>query len=290
MATVATIRDIPCYVINLEKDKERYKSFLERTIDVSFQRIEGIYGPSIDLLQYPEVHYMAHYFTPKTVLGCGLSHRKAIKTFLEEEPDKPYALICEDDAIPIHEDWQERIVKVINEAPSDWEIIKFDYYPDYNLKTGEYKNYLSVLATAYIISRSGAKKILDTQILYYNDVDLNFIEIKSYLSPERIFYQNWEGQSDSNNAIQDSSSELYRRYLDIYFMNYKVLNFGGCDITANDIFIFLVLFYLIYDVIGFWLNGTINLLMILLSKIIIIPKIRSFTLDLPFYINISFDI
>ena len=69
---------------------------------------------------------------PKSAIGCDLSHRKAIQTFLDTS-NKPYGLIVEDDAEPLSKYFMEETMDAIKNAPTDWNIIT-----PFNISNAEY--------------------------------------------------------------------------------------------------------------------------------------------------------
>ena len=87
---------IDIYVINLEKDVDRLEKITEALKPNQFTRIQGVYGKDLDVTQIDDVFYTSQYLTPKSAIGCALSHRKALSHFLQHS-NKDYVLILEDD-------------------------------------------------------------------------------------------------------------------------------------------------------------------------------------------------
>lgn len=100
-------------------------------------------------------------------VGCWASHHMAWKTFYESDYD---AVVIFEDDIEIQEGFFEDLNETIKELPEDWDI----YFPF--LSTGSYsyyktehyignkkicKSYQGNWLGAYLINKSGAKKLLD---------------------------------------------------------------------------------------------------------------------------------
>ncbi|MDR3182665.1 MAG: glycosyltransferase family 25 protein, partial [Planctomycetaceae bacterium] len=95
---------LPCYIINLDRAKDRWDEVSGRFQSVGFNVIRV---PAVDgrELRFPhpdfaQRRYFWLYGRPPVgaKIACFLSHIKALKTFLES--DAQHALICEDDVFP----------------------------------------------------------------------------------------------------------------------------------------------------------------------------------------------
>jgi len=76
--------EILTYVINLDKDVKRLKEMESKLSPNKFTRVPGIYGNTDDMKKYENIFPSSHFLTPKTVLATGLSHKKAIETYLKD--------------------------------------------------------------------------------------------------------------------------------------------------------------------------------------------------------------
>ncbi|MCL2348815.1 MAG: glycosyltransferase family 25 protein [Planctomycetaceae bacterium] len=117
-----------CYIINLDRAKERWKvvseSFASAGLNVI--RISAIDGKA---LQFPHPDFSAwRYFfyygriMVPTKVACYFSHIKALKTFLET--DKEHAMICEDDVFPLPE-----LADVVGDAmqySDSWDLLRLN--------------------------------------------------------------------------------------------------------------------------------------------------------------------
>jgi GR25 family glycosyltransferase involved in LPS biosynthesis len=227
------MNDIDIFVINLDKDRDRLNKITRNLSPHFFTRIPGVYGNDLNVDEYDEIVYTSKYLVPKSTIGCAMSHRKALQTFLRTS-NKPYALILEDDAEPIHKNYMSEVVASIQNAPPDWEIIKLDYQPNYNVNT--YNKLFSIIATAYIINKSGAEKFLRQDVVYHIDFDMNFYDLTMYNNPTIVFKQVWDENNHSNNrtySLYNPFSFLHEAY------NFKMLRILNNEYTYADILLFI---------------------------------------------------
>ena len=127
---------INIFYINLDKSIDR-KDKMESQLKLyfpQFTRISAINGGELDPLYKNKlvnnISYDLSEFErtitrgkPSSVIGCLLSHIKAILKI--HNMSLQYALIMEDDMdLKYVSQWNTNISRIINNAPSDWEIIK----------------------------------------------------------------------------------------------------------------------------------------------------------------------
>jgi GR25 family glycosyltransferase involved in LPS biosynthesis len=238
------------YVINLDKDKDRLAKMKHRLGANKFTRIPGIYGNDYDYSNDVSVSYTCKHICPKSVIGCALSHRLALKTFIETSK-KDYLLLLEDDAEPIHKNFIEKTEQAIHSAPANWDVIKLDWLWSIWKDTSFYSEKkfnisYSGLATALIINKKGAKQILKNKIHWHYDSDIYFYGIKVYNNPERVFKQTWNADNNSNNRLI-TSYPAGNDFLEA--LNFKIVRLFGQEFTWNDLIYFLlfvILFCVIY--------------------------------------------
>ena len=234
-------QNIDIYVINLDKDVERLTK-IDKYLDNKYIRIPGIYGEREDFTKNDDIFYLSRYLCPKSVLGCFMSHRQALKTFLETSK-KDYALILEDDAEPCFQDWYEKINESIQNAPEGWDIIKLDYLPKYNIfdKT-TYTKFPSLITTAYIVNKKSAEQILKHKMIYHIDVQFMFMGLNIYNNPEVIFEQIWNEDNNSNNRIKS-----FYNIFGYECWNFKAIRIFNNEYTFGDLILlwFLLLCLLI---------------------------------------------
>lgn len=227
------------YVINLDKDTDRLKQITYNLSPNLFTRIPGVYGNALNTNEYNEILYTSKHLLPKSAIGCAMSHRKAIQTFMNTS-NKPYALILEDDAVPLTKHYMEEVADAIKNAPSDWNIIKLDYIPKYNIPY--YHQLFTLQTTAYVINKPGAEKLLRQPIIYHIDVDMNFYDLKMYNNPKVLFDQNWDENNHSNNRAYSLYNPLNSIHEGI---NFKAVRILGIEYTAADLILYLIILILI---------------------------------------------
>jgi len=231
------------YVINLEKDKERLLSIQTKLYPNPIIRINAIYGKEQNYSNNQNIYFLSRYFVPKNAIACTLSHRLAIKTFLNSNTfvnsKNDIALILEDDAIPLTTDYIKKINNIIKTAPKDWHIIKLDYVFDNNYN--KFTIYPTVLLTAYLINKKGAKKLLNKLVYWYPDVELNlFNNINIYNSPKRLFTQIYD--KSSNNQVTPRFDPLFF----INIPNFKIFRICNIELTVKNSIIILIIILLLY--------------------------------------------
>ena len=228
------------YVINLDKDTERLEKMEARLTPNEFKRIPGVYGNEYDYSNDDSVSFTCKHMCPKSVIGCAKSHHLALKTFLETS-SKEYVLILEDDAEPMYQDYIEKIIQVLNNAPENWDIIKLDWVSNIPKLNSEFSLF-SWLATALIIKKNAAHCIVNKKIVWHYDFDLNFYDLNIYNSPEIIFKQIWDKENNSNNR---KVSIYPNGYEFLESMNFKILRIGENEYSWNDLIYFLLFLVLI---------------------------------------------
>jgi hypothetical protein len=165
-------------ILHVDKDVERENLVLKNKmyLDKSFSDIKsksfGIYNKN-----QLDDYYLNNYglSIDKTVafryseIGCWASHYQAWKTFYESGMDA--ILILEDD-IEVLNGFSENILDIMNELPQDWDAFfclapsgNFSYYKNSLHDIGcnrISKTYQGNWLGAYIITREGAKKLIDS--------------------------------------------------------------------------------------------------------------------------------
>ncbi|GHT26378.1 hypothetical protein FACS18942_03730 [Planctomycetales bacterium] len=94
-----------CYIINLDRDKERWNVISQQFTLSGFNvlRVSAVNGKELtkeELTDFSPWRYFLFYGRPamRGEIGCYFSHIKTLKTFLDTEAE--HALICEDDVVP----------------------------------------------------------------------------------------------------------------------------------------------------------------------------------------------
>ena len=238
--------NLKTFVINLDDYKENYIKQLPylESIGLKVERFSGINALKDEHLKPEYKQYISNFafnFTPKSVIGCALSHILCCKHISNNyiNPDNnntievnessyrgktPFFLIMEDDAFPkyLKTEFYERLNKTIYEISlldSGWEIIQL--HSDAFFATNETYNTHPVCGStaAYLISNFAIKKILKFKLIGHVDfVEHNFITYKKYRSKENLFYTN-EKESLNRNINQTKNFKYYSLYLKSYVLD-----------------------------------------------------------------------
>jgi GR25 family glycosyltransferase involved in LPS biosynthesis len=175
------------YVINLDRRADRLEKFLTTHSDISgvVERWQATDGKTLQLT--PELAKLFgpnDFYWKKAVMGCAISHLGLWWKLLNEKPDIENFLIFEDDARLIT-GWQETLQLSMNHIPDDYDVLYlggilppnrqlFDkilepvtkYYsrirPHQFFGQPSPTPYFHSCAYAYIISRKGAQKVIES--------------------------------------------------------------------------------------------------------------------------------
>ena len=175
------------YIINLERRSDRLEKFRATHPDISgaVERWPATDGKTIQMT--PELAKLFgpnDFFWKKAVMGCALSHLGLWWKLLNEKPDIQNFLIFEDDA-RLLPGWQETLQLSMNHLPEDYDVLYlggilppnragFDrllepvtkYYskirPHQMFGQPQPTPYFHSCAYAYIISRQGAQKVIES--------------------------------------------------------------------------------------------------------------------------------
>jgi glycosyl transferase family 25 len=141
------------YVINLDRDTERMASIRDNLtrLGLGFERLPAVMGKDV-----PEWE--------KLVVGCYLSHLKAMETFLKT--DAPWCVILEDDVevLPACAD----VLRSLAEK-DDWDLVKlFNFHSGMPVKKRELVGGHRLVAhltrttssAAYVVNRRAAESLL----------------------------------------------------------------------------------------------------------------------------------
>jgi|APFre7841882793_1041355.scaffolds.fasta_scaffold00225_2 GR25 family glycosyltransferase involved in LPS biosynthesis len=166
---------IPMYYINLEKSKDRNDAMLKqkKKYNLPLERVDAVNG-----YEFKDTKNDSFFITPgqkinflnmfpdivniKPLIGCTLSHIKAIYTALEHNDD--LAIIMEDDTSLItYNHWSEKLEKIIKKAPPSWRIINLYHFCHNKLGEKFISNKQNTCASAscYIINNKGMRELID---------------------------------------------------------------------------------------------------------------------------------
>jgi GR25 family glycosyltransferase involved in LPS biosynthesis len=121
------------YWINLDRSPDRRKRMKKMFKDPVFEgkkivRITAVDGKAQDIDQVLNANFdgMQPEKYDKTIYACTLSHINAIRDF--KKSDNKVALIMEDDStLEYKKYWKKTTKQIMDEAPSDWDIIQLTY-------------------------------------------------------------------------------------------------------------------------------------------------------------------
>lgn len=184
--------------------------------------------------------------TLPNLIGCGISHLRAIKNWLESTTE-PYGFFCEDDiSLETVQYWNFTWSEFFNKLPKDWDCVQLsllqEQLTDINFRK---RNIYDWTILAYIVKREYAKKILANHFKesYY---DFNVVDYDLPPSPEHIIYLNGGNvysfplfveniNFESSNTPKDIHPETYNNHVQSY---YHVLNWWktiGYQLNLNQI-------------------------------------------------------
>ena len=224
--------NLKTFVINLDDYKENYTKqlpFLEE-IGLKVERFSGINGLKEQhlLAEYTQfISIFAKNFTPKSVIGCALSHILCCKHIYNNclKDVNQYFLIMEDDAFPLYNknDFYEKLNKTIYEIQvldSNWEIIQL--HSDCILPThNTYNTHIACGSTAaYLISLKAIIKTLNSKIYSHIDfIQHNFLKYNKYRAKENLFYTN-EKNSLNRITLKNKTYKYYSLSLKAKFLEF----------------------------------------------------------------------
>ena len=236
--------NLKTFVINLDDYKENYLKQLPylESIGLKVERFSGINALKDEHLKPEYKQYISNFafnFTPKSVIGCALSHILCCKhiynNYINTENNNnkiacgaispQFFLIMEDDAFPKYNkiEFYEQLNKTLYEISlldSKWEIIQLHsdaFYPTPNT----YNTHPACgSAAAYLMSNFAIKKILNFKLMGHLDfVEHNFIKFRKYRAKENLFYTN-EKDSLNRNINKTKNLSYYSLYLKAYTLEF----------------------------------------------------------------------
>tara|TARA_Y100000591_G_scaffold149662_1_gene128581 strand:- start:12370 stop:13266 length:897 start_codon:yes stop_codon:yes gene_type:complete len=233
--------NLKTFVINLDDYKKNYEKQLPylKNIGLNVERFRGVNALKDEHLKPEYKQYISNFaynFTPKSIIGCSLSHMLCCKYIYDkyiayegnESSNKdniPFFLIMEDDAFPkyLKSEFYERLNKTIYTIQildPNWEIIQLhsdSFFPTINTYT---THFACGSTAAYLISELGLKKNLKYKILHHTDfIDQNFIRFKKYRAKENIFYTN-EKESLNRNINTRKNLLYYSLFIKSYLLEF----------------------------------------------------------------------
>ena len=263
-------RKIKTFVINLDGYESNYnkqRPYLEN-IGLDVERFKAINAIKDEHLPYKKyITTFAKLFTPKSVIGCALSHLLCCEYIHNTDTtDTPYFLIMEDDAYPLYDEaeFHNRLLKTITDIDlldSKWDIIQLHSDAFYPTTDTFITHFATGSTAAYLISRLGIRRMLKQKVFGHLDFETqNFIKFNKYRVKQNLFYTN---ETDSLNRMIDKGATFNRftllfksglmekihKYLKIFplrgektyanFLEFKMFKIWKKEFTANEIIDYL---------------------------------------------------
>jgi len=206
--------DIPMYCIYIPKRKNYIKNFFDK-YGLNVNYIKGIDKDTINIDDIIKKKLIKQWSSlNKGRIACHYSHLNVLQNFLDSGKER--CIIFEDD---IKSDYSKNdllniLNNLINNIPTDCDILYIGYCFEICNKIQKYDKYFSIgykpkCRHAYLVNRYSAKKIIDKTSIMYNNGDEMLSDmikngiLKAYLSNYHIFNQNRD-ELGSNLGNQDS--------------------------------------------------------------------------------------
>ena len=248
------------YWINLDRSVDRKNSMniLLKYLPIKNIRISAIDGKNLSDTDIYEKFVNIQGRRSKNEYACLLSHLNTIKLFALSSYN--IALILEDDInLEFVKYWNKSIIDIINNAPSNWEIIMLNYVIDYTLTTDYTLNTGNVYGTgSFIINKKAAIK-LTSEMSYDKSIKLNnkyiLDKYKKHTSDDYIFaslityvykypYFNYSSNNTSIihphhlifNTIKiwtDYYNMIYKTQINKYFNNIDIIYWINLDRSVD---------------------------------------------------------
>jgi GR25 family glycosyltransferase involved in LPS biosynthesis len=222
------------FVINLDNYRENYDKQLPylENIGLQIERFSAINAIKDDHLKEqfrPFITEFAIKFTPKSVIGCALSHILCCKHIYNEFIDldnvceiknesrgliNKYFLIMEDDAFPLYsrEDFYKLLNKnlwEINLLDKNWDIIQLHSDAFFPTEKTYITHFFTGSTAAYLISYRGLKKMSQEKVKSHLDFETqNFIKFNKYRVKNNLFYTN--EKTSLNRVISKDNISFYK--------------------------------------------------------------------------------
>lgn len=236
---------IPIYIINLERQPENYERCLRELVKVNnlknVYRFNAVDAKTLNYETYKDYISKFYYnIYSKKLVAISLSHILLCK-YLYENRNEEYFLICEDDIkIEFNDNLQERLYKIINKYPKDFDVINLNWMGICKEKT---KSYYCGSCASYIISRKGLKNIKNLKIKYHIDLQRNNY-VKTYTGPYLI---NTYEKNTNIDFIDNSKKKLLHKPLKYWFNSTSTFTIFNKDIP--DIILYTIILIILIIII-----------------------------------------
>ena len=151
------------YFISLEESLDRQKNLKKQFLEYGIQ-ITPVISKRFSESNDNVCGKYLFQLNPGTA-GCSVSHLKSIKKWYDETEDE-YAFFCEDDlSLETVQHWDFTWEEFVTSLPNDWDVVQLltirEDFGDFKIRERYWDDWS---ATAYILKRDYAKKLIDTYI------------------------------------------------------------------------------------------------------------------------------
>jgi glycosyl transferase family 25 len=270
---------IPVYIINLEKDKDRWKNVcmeMKKSNIVDFNRIDAVYGKKLskDQLERNTTTF-GRLFSTLPTIGTAMSHIKSWETIVAENNQN--SLIFEDDVI-LEPNFQEKLNTILTHVPKDFDILYLgcDLSNYDNKDTRLHSIMKSILGTkykknhkkinksifvpesplalhSYILSKNGARKLLNIvrKTKIYSHIDYMLLregkDLKVYASNPFLVFQDIDRMTSNIsssyplvlNKLLSKKIDMYKIPLS-YRLSVPIIELLGIPVNGLNIILFIL--------------------------------------------------
>jgi len=246
------------YIINLEKDKDRFYNSIRQLRNYqlnNFEFINAINGNNLTNDEFKSyTSDIGYYITSPSMVGCGMSHIKIWEEIIQNNIE--FSLILEDDFI-FKENFLNDFNELIKNVPDNFDLLFLNENILINkyLKIQDINNYLYkplflFHTISYIITLEGAKKLLKkiNKVSYHIDFHicinhlLNNDKLNIIASKKPLIYQIF----NTNNNIYDYNypfiidNFINKNYLINYIYKVVLITIFNIKINLNFVLIELL--------------------------------------------------
>jgi hypothetical protein len=156
------------------------------------------------------------------IIGCALAHRNVMKKLVKDDHD--FALVVEDDIIVLSPDTFDTDIKHVLKTykNKEWDFISLFCQ---GLCSDKLSNRVFNGSTAaYLISKQGAKKMLDSKIAYHADFIRQNLTMNSFLGPQLF------------DTLDPKNTMLIGKQEPKFWLNQDALQFGNFRAQFSHMF------------------------------------------------------
>lgn len=250
-------------IINLEKSKDRFVRVSNslNKLNLSFERFNAVNGYSLNTEQIENntTFIGRNFLCNRGIIGCSLSHLNIWKKFIKSEDN--LICVCEDDSQfnDNFKDIYDKIDNIYNNLNFDFLNLNcggITYSFDKTVKIDNFifqKPFFPTLFTCYILSKNGAKKLVNhlKNITYHIDVDIAFYNLSNNFEYYSLSYPSILENTCEDSTINGNMAGLISSLLNFFgltkinwVLNTPILTFYlDYKVTVYRILIISLLIY-----------------------------------------------